>query len=568
MFRKTQSECILHELSLKEILVSDDKAKLSGPDLTQGVELSTIPDGTMLLGHAQGEQVLLARHGEEVFAIGAVCTHYGAPLELGLLDGDTVRCQWHHACFSLRTGEALRSPALDPVSRWRVEQIPAPARQFTAAEQGGGSVYVREKLESLGRSSQPLTAGIPGAVVIVGGGAAGNAAAEMLRREGYPGRITMLSADASVPCDRPNLSKGFLSGAASDESNSLRSTKFYKEHEIDLHLSVNVATIDTANRQIKLTNGICHAYDALLLATGAEPIRLDVPGAALPHVHYLRTLADGRALVSSALVAKRAVVIGASFIGLEVAASLRARDIEVHVVGDEAILMEKILGPEVGNFLRKLHEDHGVTFHLGTTATRINERSVMLKSGEHLQADLVVVGIGVRPAISLAEQAQLEIDRGVVVDEYLETSIQGIFAAGDIARWPDRLTGERIRVEHWVVAERQGQTAAHNILGRRERFDYVPFFWTEQYDFGLGYVGHAEHWDKAEIAGSLEDRDCTITYLRGGQKLAVAVVHRDLEGLIAEVEFERVLSKNSLSGRTVKSAAPPAQRTQTVIGGS
>ena len=384
-------------------------------------------------------------------------------------------------------------------------------------------------------------------MTIVGGGAAGNAAAEMLRREGYSGPITMLSADASAPYDRPNLSKSFLAGSADPDWIPLRPPGFYQEQGIDLKLNAAVAALDIAHRQLQLADGTHHAFDALLLATGAEPVRLDIPGATLAHVHYLRTFADSGALVADALGAKRAVVIGASFIGLEVAASLRARNIDVHVVAPNAVPMEKILGRDMGNFIRKLHEQHGVTFHLGTTAASIDGQGVRLKNGESLAADLVVVGIGVRPSIGVAQQAGLAVDRGVSVDEYLQTSVPGIFAAGDIARWPDRLTGERIRVEHWVVAQRQGQTAARNMLGRRERFDAVPFFWSEQYGFSFSYVGNAPGWDQAEIDGKLDGgtQDCTITYRRAGRKLAVVTVHRDIEGLRAEVEFERAIAASA-----------------------
>lgn len=272
-------------------------------------------------------------------------------------------------------------------------------------------------------------------------------------------------------------------------------------------------------------------------------MRLGLAGANLPHVHYLRTAADCDVLIAAAKAAKRVVVIGASFIGLEVAASLRTRDLDVQVVGREAIPMEKVLGPEVGTFIRLLHEHHGVKFHLGTSPSSIDTAGVMLQNGKRLDADLVVIGVGVKPNLSLAQQAGLALDRGVSVDEHLQTSIPGIFAAGDIARWPDPLTGESIRVEHWVVAERQGQTAARNMLGSLERFNAVPFFWTEQYDFGLAYVGHAERFDNVEIDGKLEldTRDCKVTYRREGRKLATAFVHRDMEGLRTELEFERAI---------------------------
>jgi len=203
--------------------------------------------------------------------------------------------------------------------------------------------------------------------------------------------------------------------------------------------------------------------------------------------------------------------------------------------------MERVLGPQVGEHLRRLHERNGVVFHLQQSVVAIDERRVVLKDGNAIEADLVVIGIGVRPLIDLAERAGIKTDKGVFVNEYLETNIPQIYAAGDITRWPDPLSGDHIRVEHWVVAERQGQTAARNILGRRERFDPVPFFWTTQYDFTLNYVGHAETWDNLELDGSIEEHDCKLSFRRGGKTLAVATIGRDRESLESELAMERAV---------------------------
>lgn len=509
-----------------------EENKADGPDLGQGVAQAELADGAMLLAHVGEEPVLLARRGEEIFAIGSLCTHYQGPLAEGILVGDTVRCPWHHACFNLRSGEAVRAPALERIARWRVEQR-------------DGKIYVSEKIESRGRPTLPAGPGMPLSILILGGGAAGNAAAEMLRREGFAGSVTMLSADDSVPCDRPNLSKDYLAGNAPEEWVPLRPPEFYREHGIDLRLGARATAIDPKGRSVTLADGGSHSYDALLLATGAEPVRLNVPGADGANVHYLRTFADSRAIIAAAETAKRAVIIGASFIGLEVAASLRKRGLEVDVIGPEARPLEGILGPEIGDLIRTTHEGKGVVFHLGTSVTEIGRDSVRLASGGSLPADLVVVGIGVRPAIALAEQAGLAIDRGVSVNRCLETSVPGIFAAGDIARWPDPLTGERIRVEHWVVAERQGQVAARNMLGRHEAFNAVPFFWSQHYDFSIRYIGHAEKWDKTSIDGDVAAKDCEVAYFRDGRKLAVATLSRDIDNLKAEVAFEAVIAAAS-----------------------
>jgi NADPH-dependent 2,4-dienoyl-CoA reductase/sulfur reductase-like enzyme len=253
----------------------------------------------------------------------------------------------------------------------------------------------------------------------------------------------------------------------------------------------------------------------------------------------LRTLADARAIIAKLASTRRVVVVGAGFIGLEVAASLRARGIAVDVVGREANPLEHALGPDLGRFVRATHEEHGVTFHLGQTVTTIERDAVVLANGKRLAADLVVVGIGVRPRVDIAERAGLAVDDGILVDEYLATNVAGIFAAGDVARWPDPRAPRPIRVEHWVVAERQGQIAARNMLGERVPCRFPPFFWSQHYDVQINYVGHAERWDAVRVDGSLEAHDCAVTYLRGGRRLAVATISRDRESLQAEVEMER-----------------------------
>jgi len=504
---------------------SDEAAR---PDFGAGIAIGDLKDGGMLLGRVGGDDVVLARAGDDLFAVGAHCTHYHGPLVDGLVVGDTVRCPWHHACFSLRSGEAIRAPALDPIACWRVE------RQ-------GGTAFVREKLPEPRRSPAVSTRATkpPSSVIIVGGGGAGLAAADMLRREGYDGPITMISADDSPPCDRPNLSKDYLAGKAQDDWIPLRPPEFYTERRIELLLGSRVSSIDVGARQVLLDGGPPRTFGALLLATGADPVRLPIPGADGAQVHYLRSFGDSRALVDKARGAKHVVVVGASFIGLEVSASLRGRGIDVDVVAPNRVPLERVMGPEVGRLIQTLHEAQGVVFHLGQTVARVDGRTVTLKGGTTLDANFVVMGVGVRPAIALAEQAGLTLDRGIAVNEYLETSVPGIFAAGDAARWPDRRSGERIRVEHWVVAERQGQAAARNMLGQRERFAAVPFFWSQHYDITINYVGHAEQWDAVHIDGTLDSHDCSVTYKRGDRRLAVATISRDRESLEAELAMER-----------------------------
>lgn len=496
-----------------------------GPDLESGVPATELPEGAMLVGHVGDEPVLLIRTGGELRAIGALCSHYHGPLGVGLLVGETVRCPWHHARFCLKTGEAIGAPAIDPVGAWRVEER-------------DGAVFVSEKILPGPAETRRKTADGPRRIVVVGGGAAGFAAAEMLRREGFDGDLTLLSADPDPPYDRPNCSKDYLAGKAPRDWMPLRDAGFYDHNHIDPRTGVEVGELDLRAREVILTGGARQAFDALILATGAEPARPPLPGFDQANVHVLRSLRDCEAIVQAANAGRRVVVIGASFIGLEVAGALIERALEVHVVAPEAAPLGKILGPDLSRFVRRLHEDMGVTFHLGRSVVHFTDGQVGLDDGASLPADFVVVGVGVKPRTALASAAGLQVDRGVVVDARFETAAPRVFAVGDIARYPDPRTGALIRVEHWVAAQRQGQHVARVLLGQADRFDQTPFFWSAHYDTTINYVGHAEQFDAAELDGSIDAAAATVRFTAEGRVLAAATLGRDLEALRIEQGFE------------------------------
>ena len=489
-------------------------AELSGPDLSAGIADADLREGTPLLGHAGGEAVVLVRDGATVHALGATCTHYGGPLAEGIVSGGAIRCPWHHACFDLATGTA-HGPAIAPVACYDVAL-------------DGGKLRVGAKREV---SAAAVLS--PASVVIVGAGAAGVACAETLRQEGHKGAITIVSAEGSDPVDRPNLSKDYLAGSAPEEWVYLRTADALGGIGVDLVVDPATA-IDPKERTVTLRSGRELSYDAVVLATGAEAIRLPLEGADLPHVHTLRTLSDSKAIAAQAGNGP-VVIIGASFIGLEAAAALRVRGAGVTVVGPETVPLARVLGPEVGAFIRTVHEDKGVKFELGKKPAKITPDAVILDDGTSLPAALVVMGVGVKPRIDLASAAGLPIDRGIVVDAQLRAA-PGVWAAGDIARFP--WYGELVRIEHWQVAVRHGQAVARSILGRVGRPD-VPFFWSQHHDVTLGYVGHAEAFDKAEIHGELSMRDAHVVYRKDATIKAVMTIGRDKLALEVEAAMER-----------------------------
>ena len=451
-------------------MASEDK-KPSGPDLSAGIPAADVAEGAMVAGHVGDDEVVVVRKGGKLFAVSAHCTHYHGPLAEGLLVGETVRCPWHHAHFSLQTGEAIAAPALSPLTCWQVDER-------------DGKIMVKSRKAP---SPSKKTRSPAERFVIVGGGAAGFAAAEMLRRRGFAGSVTMLSNDDATPVDRPNLSKDYLAGSAPEDWVPLRGDDWYAENKIDLRLKTEVTALDAKVKELALGDGSRVKFDKLLLATGAEPVKLDIPGAGQKHVHTLRSLADCRAIIAEAKRAKRAVVIGASFIGLETAASLRARDIDVHVVAPEKRPLERVFGPQLGDFIRGLHEEHGVKFHLEDAVSAIDGKRATLKSGSKLDADLIVVGVGVMPEDRLAKAAGLAVNDGILVDDHCRTSDPAIFAAGDCTRFVG--PGGPVRLENWRHAQNHGAIAGRNAAGGDLAYTMLPSYWSEQYDMYIQGMG-------------------------------------------------------------------------------
>jgi 3-phenylpropionate/trans-cinnamate dioxygenase ferredoxin reductase subunit len=507
-------------------------------DFRRGIPRRLLKEGTLLTGTVAGETVLLVCADGDLHAVGAHCSRDGAPLADGIVVAGEIRCPWHHGGFSLRTGDVTRPPALDPLPRWEVHEH-------------NGRVFVGNRC----RTRDPLVMRSVArctlrTVVIIGGGAAGTAAAETLRSRGFKGTITMIDPDEDAPYDRARLSKDLLAGTVSPDRLRLRPPGFYAQHGI--RRLVDAATsLDPEVCSVSLLSGARISYDALILATGAQALRPRIPGAELAHVHVLRSLCDYRALDRDLAAAHRVVIAGASFIGMETAAALRLRDKAVTVVAPEMIPFCHVLGPTIGASLMRLHERHGVRFALGRMLRSITRRTVQLDDGTMLRADVVLLGTGTTPRLAVAATAGVAIDNGVLVNEFLETNVARIYAAGDNTRVPDARSGQRISVRHWAMAQRQGEIAARNILGERVRFAAVPFFRTRQYDTTVSCVGHAEDFTHIQVDGSPDTHDCSASFMDNDRLLAYVSMGRDRQSLRREqlLEMEMCTIHENSGGR-------------------
>lgn len=459
--------------------------------------------------------VLLARTEDTFYALGHFCPHAGAPLSQGLMHDGRIVCPWHMASFAVETGRQCEPPGLDGLTKY-----------LTYVE--GKDVVVEVPEEASPTQTAPMASYRPTAdgrtFAILGAGIAGQTAAEKLRQEGFEGRIVMITAESELPYRRTALSKGYLQNESADALPTLRPASFFEEHDIEVWRDRPVTQVQPYDHTLTFLDGEVLTYDQLLLATGGKARQLKVPGADLDNIFTLHQAADAASILESVDQAQRVVLVGSSFISMEAAASLSQQGLEVTVVSPDAVPFEKTLGAAVGARLQALHEDQGVRFCLGHKATQFEGNgvvtAVVLDNGDRLSADLVVVGIGIDPATDPIQSVPLHKDGSVLVNANLR-AVEGVFAAGDVARYPDPRTGRKVRIEHWRLAAQHGRVAACNMLGQAVPFKGVPFFWTKQFSMNLHYLGHADTWDDIVIHGDLEGGDFMAFYIASNQILAV-----------------------------------------------
>ena len=483
--------------------------------MQQVATLGTLEAGRPRTVELDGTRILLFRDGDGVRAFSAACPHAGAPLDQGAVCGGRLVCPWHKAVFDLSDGALLEPPALQPLRRYPI-RVEGDAVLVSAEPMA--SPFLEPSAGESGRD--------PRTMVVVGAGAAGAAGASALREFGFDGRLVLVGHEPGEPFDRTALSKFVLEGGkAPDETAPLWPEGFAVRQRIE-RLHDTVTGIDPAARTLSLASGGSLAYDAVLLAPGSVPRPLDVPGGNAPIVRPLRTREDASAILAGLSGQTRVVIVGGSFIGLEAASALRKRGLAVTVISPSEIPFERVLGREIGAMLRGMHEANGVAFHGGARVAAVEDGHVRLEGGERIAADLVLAGVGVRPATDFAAALGPAEDGGLEADAGLRVT-DGVFVAGDAARFP--FGDERIRVEHWRVAQQHARVAARNMLGGNARFEQPPFFWTYHYGKRFEVHGHPSGFDRVDIEGDLAAQDFVARQFRGGVLVGLVGCGRDTE---------------------------------------
>lgn len=507
------------------------------------LDVEDLPEGTMRQVRAGELDILVANCDGALFAVGAHCPHYGANLQEGLLCDQRLTCPWHKAAFDISTGKAIDPPALDDLPTYAVH-----------IEEDKIVVAVPDTVRNPSTPCRIKKADPH--FVVLGAGAAGISAVRALREFGFDGRISLITNEPGKPYDRTTLSKDFLAGQAKEPDIAIRPDTFYSDLAIE-QVTGQVGEVAIRRRLVDFEDGRTLEFDSLLIATGGIPRSLELPGAGLGNIFVLRTLADAKRIEQALRPGVRAVVIGGSFISLEVASCFARRKIPAMVIVPEKAPFAHTFGAEIGRALGQWHESHGVEFRLGLSVERIAgtgmAREVVLQSGERIPADVIVVGGGVRPATDLLHGIPLLEDGSVEVNEYLLLA-PGVYAAGDIATFPDRYSAKPVRIEHWRVAEQHGRTAAANMLGRQQPFTGVPYFWTNHFDTRFDYVGHADRWDDIIVDGDLSKREFIAYYVSDGKLLAASACGRDKE--IAALE-QRFLQNRVPSASELKKGMSP-----------